>query len=69
MEGFYTQEHCTIYGRNVWHYLASLPIGQIHIVEYEGSDYAIHRTIIDESNQKAEKLFNRICRKMLKGET
>lgn len=65
MEGFYTQEHCTIFGRNVWHYLAVLPIGQIHIIEYEGKDNAMHRTIIDESNSKAERLFKNTCKKML----
>lgn len=68
MEEFYTHEHCTIYGRNVLHYIAALPIGQIHIVEYEGKDMAVHRTIIDESNQKAERLFKRLCKKMLECE-
>ena len=68
MEGFYTQEHCTIYGHNVWHYLAALPIGNIHIIDYEGQGMRIVRTIIDEDNAKAERLFKRTCNKLLKGE-
>lgn len=68
MEGFYTQEHCTIYGHNVWHYLAALPIGNIHIIDYEGQGMRIVRTIIDEDNAKAERLFKRICNRLLKGE-
>ena len=65
---FYTQEHCTIYGHGVWHYLADLPIGHIHIIEYEGKGMEVVRTLIDGDNEKAEKLFKRICAKMLKGE-
>lgn len=67
MEGFYTQEHCTIYGHQVWHYLAALPIGNIHIIDFEGKGFAISRTIIDEDNGKAERLFKRRCNELLNG--
>lgn len=65
MEGFCTKEHCTIYGHQVWHYMVALPIGNIHIIDYEGKGFAISRTIINEDNAKAERLFKRRCYDLL----
>ena len=62
----YEQEHATIYGHNVWHYLIDTPIGQIHVVDYE-AQREIKRIIIDADNQKAEKTFKRICHQMTDG--
>ena len=63
----YTQEHCTIYGRGVWHYLIDTFIGHIHVVEYEDKQMALQRFLINADNDKAEKKFQQICAKMLKG--
>ncbi len=63
---FYTQEHCTIYGHGVWHYLIDCQIGHIHIVEYEGKGMLIFRKYF-EANDTATKYFQSICRKLLAG--
>ena len=63
----YQQEHATIYGHGVWHYLIDTAIGQIHVVEYEGKGMELQRKIIEYDNSKAEKLFKRICTDILNG--
>lgn len=63
---FYEQEHCTIYGHGVWHYMIDCPIGHIHIVEWEGKGMQIFRKYY-ESNDAAEKYFQGICKKLLAG--
>jgi len=63
----FEQEHCIIYGHNVWHYLICTTIGDFHIVEVEGKDMAIKTTVIENDNQKAEKLFQKHCNDLLKG--
>ena len=65
--GFYQQNHSTINGRNVWHYLIITPIGYIHVVEYEQRSLEIKRFIIDGDLDKAEKKYEQICVGMAKG--
>ncbi len=64
---FYTQNHSTINGRNIWLYLISCPIGNIYIVEYEKQNLELNRFLINESLQKAEKMYDNICVKIIKG--
>ena len=63
----YMQEHATIYGHNVWHYLISSTIGDFHIVEVEGKDLELQRKIIENNNRKAELQFKRFCKELLDG--
>lgn len=63
----YIQEHATIYGHGVWHYMISSTIGDIHIVEYEGKGMGIETTLILADNQKAERLFKKYCNGILSG--
>ena len=64
----YIQEHATIYGHGVWHYMISATIGNIHIVEYEGKGMALEgTTLILADNQKAERLFKKYCNGILSG--
>ena len=65
----YQQEHATIFGRNVWHYLIDTAIGQIHVVQYEGRGTEIVEKIIMNDNDKAEKLFKKFCKDLLSGKT
>lgn len=63
----YQQEHATIYGRNVWHWLIDTAIGQIHVVQYEASYRGeIIEEVIRSNNAKAEKTFKRFCNKILR---
>lgn len=64
---FYTQEHATIYGHGVWHYLITTPIGQFHVVEWEGAGMQIGRKIIEDDNASAERLFKKKCTDLLNG--
>lgn len=64
---FYTQQHNIINGHGVWHYLVSTPIGDIHIVEWEGKGMELDRVIIYADNEKAERKFNAVCKAMLSG--
>lgn len=61
----YTQQHSEVNGRNVWHYMIATPIGHIHVVEYEQRGKELARTLIDEDNDKAEKLFAKYTRAIL----
>lgn len=63
---FYEQEHCTIYGHGVWHYMIDCPIGHIHIVEWENKAMSLDHKIL-ESNDEAEKYFQTICKRLLSG--
>lgn len=63
----YTQQHNTINGRNIWHYLIDTPIGHIHVVQYEAPSMEITRFIIDADNVKAERKFASICKGILNG--
>ena len=63
----YVQEHATIYGHDVWHYLISTTIGDIHVVEYDGKGMELNTTLILADNGKAEKLFKSIFNKILNG--
>lgn len=63
----YEQQHNTINGRNIWHYLIDTPIGHIHVVQYEAPSEEIIRFIIDEDNDKAERKFASICKGILNG--
>lgn len=65
--GFYTQEHATIYGRNVWHYLVDTPVGHYHIVQYEGKNMEIEEKVFPHNNSKAERAFKKICNDILNG--
>ena len=63
----YTQQHSTINGYGIWHYMIDSPIGNIHIVEWESVGHELKRVIIDENNEKAEKKYNSILKKMIDG--
>lgn len=63
----YLQEHAVIFGHNVWHYMISSTIGNIHIVEVEGKGLAIQTKIIMDDNGKAERTFKRFCKELLDG--
>ena len=63
----YEQQHSTINGFGVWHYLIDTPIGQFHVVEYEKPDKELKRIIIDGNNDLAERKYNSICRGILNG--
>lgn len=63
----YTQEHATIYGHDVWHYLISSTIGDFHIVEVEGKGLEIQTKIFENDNHKAELQFKRFCKDLLDG--
>lgn len=63
----YLQEHCTIYGHGVWHYLVDTAIGQIHIVQYEGRMMELQEQVIFNNNDKAEKVFQKFCKDLLSG--
>jgi len=62
---FYEQEKATINGRLIAHYLCSTPIGDIHIVQYENQSLEVIDEYLGFSNQKAEKSFNKICKKII----
>lgn len=64
----YQQEHATIFGRNIWHYLIDTAIGQIHVVQYETRN-EIHEQVIMNNNTKAEKVFKKFCKDLLDGKT
>lgn len=61
----YTQAESKINGRSVWHFLIDTPIGQIHVVDYEAEDMHIERTIINGDNEKAERKYKAICKKLI----
>ena len=63
----YQQEHAEIYGHGVWHYLIDCPIGQIHVVEYEGKGMEIVSKLFMNDNHAAEKMFQRYCKDLLAG--
>lgn len=63
----YLQEHATIYGHQIFHYLIASTIGNIHIVQYEGKGMELHETIVMNDYSRAEKLFKRYCRDMVDG--
>ena len=63
----YTQQHNTINGRGIWHYLIDTPIGHIHVVEYESQSRELFRFLIDQDNEKAERKFASICKSILNG--
>lgn len=67
MENFSQLEHMVLNGRNIWHYMVDTPIGEIHAVQYEAPDLELHTTLIYISNQKAEKLFKKLCKDMIAG--
>lgn len=64
---FYMQQHATINGREVFLYLITCPIGYIFVVQYEDRYKALETILINASLQKAEKKFEGICTKILKG--
>ena len=63
----YQQNHAEINGFNVWHWLIDTPIGQYNVVQYEAKGKEIIETVIPHDYEKAERLFNRYCNKVLKG--
>ena len=63
----YEQKHAVINGRNVWHYLISTAIGNIHVVEFELEGKEIIRKLFDEDNEKAQKYFDYTCKKIIDG--
>lgn len=67
MEGFYTQEQSNINGRNVWRYLVSTPIGNIHIVQYEQKTMEIKTFLYAENLDDAEKKYKTVVKGILNG--
>lgn len=63
----FTQQHSRINGRGVWHYLIDTAIGHIHVVEYEQPSMELKRFIIDADNDKAERKYTAICKRILNG--
>lgn len=63
----YLQEHATIYGHQVFHYLISSTIGNIHIVQYEQKGFELKEVVIMDDNDKAEKQFKAFCNRLLSG--
>lgn len=59
-------EHFTLNGRNTWLYEINTPIGDFYVVDSENKYAEIVRTVVF-SKQDAEKRFEKICTKMLKG--
>lgn len=64
---FYEQNHSTINGRNVWHYLSCTPVGNYHLIHWEQKDLTIKEAIIVDDLDKAERKYSHICMQMLKG--
>lgn len=64
---FYTQKESRINGRGVWLYLIDCPIGYIYIVEYEDRRLGLNRFIFGADLDKAERKYDAICTKILKG--
>lgn len=64
---FTLMEHATIYGHNVYHYKIDTPIGDFHVVEWEGKGMGLDRKIFDQDNAAAEKEFQKVATNMLKG--
>ena len=74
MDGFehwanlFCQRENVINGRHVWLFLISSSIGNIAIVDYEGKgDPAITRKLFAEDYEKAERYFETVCTKKVKG--
>lgn len=64
----YCQRENVINGRHVWLFLVSSSIGNIVIVDYEEkNDPKIIRKLFDENYDKAERYFETVCMKKLKG--
>ena len=63
----YRQNHSTINGRQIFHYLINTSIGQFNIIEYEQRDLALKRYIIDGDYEKSEKKYDQLCIQMIKG--
>lgn len=64
----YCQRENVINGRHIWFYLISSSIGNIAVVDYEGKDDpAITRKLFCEDYEKAERYFETICTKKIKG--
>ena len=63
----YTQNESKINGRGVWHYLIDMPVGQIHIIEYENPQKELVRHLIDGDLEKATAKYNAVCRNLLAG--
>ena len=59
-------QHAEINGRNVWLYEIECPIGYVYIVESEDKQFMLHRSY-ESSLQTAEKRFETIVTKMVKG--
>lgn len=63
----YQQNHSTINGRQIFHYMIDTSIGQLNIIEYEQNDLTLKRYIIDGNYEKAEKKYDQLCIQMIKG--
>lgn len=64
----YCQRENVINGRHVWLFLISTSIGNIAVVDYEGKDDpAITRKLFCESYEKAERYFESVCTKKVRG--
>ena len=67
MENFFTQEQSNINGRNVWRYLVSTFIGNIHIVQYEQRTMEIKTFLYSENLDDAERKYKAIIKGILNG--
>lgn len=66
--GTYRQEHAIINCREVWHYLITSDIGNIHVVQWEHSVANPYlEEFITRDIDKAERKFKAICNDILRG--
>ena len=59
--------HSTIYGRNVWLYEISTPLGNLYIVQWEKSTLELEEKYFGRNYSKADKYAVSICKKILEG--
>ena len=59
--------HSTINGRGIWHYMFESELIPIHVVQYEAKGFEVH-TFMFTSDQQADKKYNAISLKMVKGQ-
>lgn len=64
---YYTQNHAQVGTRNIWHYLLDSEVGQVHIVQYEKPGKELETFLFYYDNEKAEKKFKSLVKRMVEG--
>lgn len=68
MGNTYRQEHAIINSREVWHYLITSDLGDIHVVQWERSVANPElEEFITRDNEKAGAKFRAICNDIMRG--